>query len=64
MVTGEIRAHMFESLNIEDDGTFKILGGHEFQQTYQIDVDALSDIWFSQGAKTRLMAIECVRTRG
>lgn len=51
MVTGEIRAHMFESLNIEDDGTYKILGGHEFQQTYQIDVDALSEIWFSQGAK-------------
>jgi hypothetical protein len=51
MVTGEIRAHMFETLNIEDDGTYKILGGHEFLQTYQITIDALSDIWFSQGAK-------------
>jgi len=51
MATGDIRAHMFETLNIEDDGTYKILGGHEFLQTYQINVDALSDIWFSQGAK-------------
>jgi hypothetical protein len=50
MVTGEIRAHMFDTLEIKDDGTYKILGGHEFQQTYQIDVDTLSDIWFSQGA--------------
>lgn len=51
MVTGENRAHMFETLNIKDDGTYKILGGHEFQQTYQIDVDTLSEIWFGQGAK-------------
>jgi hypothetical protein len=51
MVTGEIRAHMFETLHIKDDGTYNILGGHEFQQMYQIGVDALSDIWFSQGAK-------------
>jgi hypothetical protein len=51
MVTGEIRAHMFETLNIEDDRTYKILGGHEFLQTYQINIDALSDIWFGQGAK-------------
>jgi hypothetical protein len=51
MVTGEIRAQMFETLHIEDDGTYKILGGHEFLQTYQIDIDALSNIWFSQGAK-------------
>ncbi|MBW6466392.1 MAG: hypothetical protein K0B06_07815 [Brevefilum sp.] len=51
MVSGEIRAHLFETLNIKDDGTYQILGGHEFQQTYQVSVDALSDIWFSQGAK-------------
>jgi hypothetical protein len=51
MITGEIRAHMFEILQIKDDGTYKILGGHEFLQAYDISIDALSDIWFSQGAK-------------
>ena len=51
MITDEIRENMFETLQIKDDGSYKILGGHEFLQTYHISIDALSDIWFSQGAK-------------
>lgn len=50
IVTDETREEMFKILGMQADREHIILGGHEFQQTYQIDVEALNDIWFGQGA--------------
>lgn len=51
MVTEQTRQKMFEILGIEDDGTYHILGGHEFLRTYQADVAILNELWFGQGAQ-------------
>lgn len=51
MVNQETREQLLEKLDIEDDGKYKILGGHEFLQTYSESIDTLNDIWFGQGAK-------------
>ncbi len=50
MVDAELRAALFTSLNLKDDGCHKILGGHEFLSAFNTDVDALSKIWFAQKA--------------
>ena len=51
MVTSETRQQIFEVLDFEDDGEYKILGGHEFLQTYSEDIDTLNAMWFGQDAK-------------
>jgi hypothetical protein len=51
MVNDEIRQEMFQSLNVEDHGDHKILGGHEFLETYSSDVETLNKLWFGQGAQ-------------
>lgn len=51
MVSDEIRKQMFKILKIEDRGEHKILGGHEFLQTYLANVEVLNEIWFGQGAQ-------------
>lgn len=51
IVTQDTRKQLFEKLQIEDDGTHIILGGHEFLQTYSENIDTLNDLWFGQGAK-------------
>ncbi|MFU8826078.1 MAG: hypothetical protein ACNA70_01155 [Brevefilum sp.] len=50
IVTDETREEMFKLLGMEPDNEHIILGGHEFQQLYQIDVETLNNIWFGQGA--------------
>lgn len=51
MISSEAREEMFTVLGIEDNSEHKILGGHEFLQTFQANIDALNDVWFGQGAK-------------
>jgi hypothetical protein len=51
MVTADTRKEMFQKLELEDRGEYKVLGGHEFLQTFQANIEALNDIWFGQGAK-------------
>jgi hypothetical protein len=51
MVTQETRKQMFKVLDMKDNGEYKILGGHEFLQTYSANIDNLNHIWFGQGAK-------------
>jgi hypothetical protein len=51
MVTDENRQEMINMLDPGQNGDHIILGGHEFQQHYQADVDTLNEIWFGQGAK-------------
>lgn len=51
MVTGELKKMMFTALNLVDDGTYKILGGHEFLTTYSMSIEDLNRIWFGQGAQ-------------
>ena len=51
MVTQDTRKEMFKILEMEANGKYKILGGHEFLQTYSANINALNDIWFGQGAK-------------
>jgi len=50
LVNAELRAAIFAALNLKDDGRRKILGGHEFLNTFNADVDTLSKIWFAQEA--------------
>lgn len=51
MINQETRAELFEKLEIEDSDEFKILGGHEFLQSYSASVTTLNEIWFGQGAQ-------------
>ncbi len=50
LVNAELRAALFAALNLKDDGYRKILGGHEFLNAFNADVDTLSKIWFAQEA--------------
>ena len=50
IVDEESRRRIFETLEIENPGNYKILGGHEFLKTFDSDIDVLSDIWFAQTA--------------
>lgn len=51
MVTDETRQEMINALDPGQNGDHSILGGHEFLQHYQADIDTLNEIWFGQGAK-------------
>jgi len=51
IIDEEIRQEMFKNLEMKDDGSYKILGGHEFLQTYPVSIEALSELWFGQGAR-------------
>jgi hypothetical protein len=51
MVSDDIRKEMFKILEKDDSGGYKILGGHEFLQTYSTNVEVLNEIWFGQGAQ-------------
>ncbi|MDF1520607.1 MAG: hypothetical protein RQ728_05460 [Brevefilum sp.] len=50
MVDEETRQRIFESLGKKETEDNKIMGGHEFLQSFNTDVDTLSDIWFAQTA--------------
>jgi len=50
MVDSETREHLFVMLDLEDQGDHRVIGGHEFLNTFDADVDTLSDIWFAQEA--------------
>lgn len=50
MINDEIRAEMFNLLELTDDGTHQVLGGHEFLSLFNADLGQLSDLWFGKGA--------------
>ncbi len=50
IVDSETRERLFAVLDKEDQGEHRILGGHEFLEAFDTDVDDLSDIWFAQEA--------------
>ena len=50
LVKSETRDKLFSVLGIEDNLNHKILGGHEFLETFDTDIDTLSEIWFAQEA--------------
>lgn len=45
------RQEIFKILNQADHGKHLILGGHQFLETFDTDVDTLSEVWFAQEAK-------------
>ena len=51
MIDAETRKAMFAKLGLEDDGSHKILGGHEFLKAFDADLDTLSEVWFGKGAE-------------
>lgn len=50
IVDADTRSRLFDILEQEDSGKHKILGGHEFLNAFDADVDSLSDVWFAQEA--------------
>ncbi len=50
MVDKETRKRLFAMLDKEDKSEHRILGGHEFLEAFDADVNTLSDIWFAQEA--------------
>lgn len=51
MVTQETREEMFEKLDVEDNGEYKIYGGHEFLNNYSTKIEVLNDLWFGKNAE-------------
>lgn len=51
VITGDLRKQLFATLNLTDDGSHKILGGHEFLITFPMAIEDLNKIWFGQGAQ-------------
>lgn len=51
MIDADTRTAMFVKLGIVDTGKHHILGGHEFLNYFDSDLDTLSDVWFAQEAK-------------
>jgi hypothetical protein len=51
MVDEDMREQMFECLGIANDSNHHILGGHEFLQTFETDIQTINDIWFGKGAQ-------------
>jgi hypothetical protein len=51
MVDAETRAKMFEMIGEEDDGSHRILGGHEFLKAFDTDLETLGKVWFKQDAQ-------------
>lgn len=50
LVDEQTSQRVFESLGTSENIDYKILGGHEFLESFNTDVDTLSDIWFAQTA--------------
>lgn len=50
IVDDDTRHRLFEMLEEEDTGERQILGGHEFLDAFDSDVETLSEIWFAQEA--------------
>ena len=46
MVDPETRKRLFQMLEINDSKDHQILGGHEFLNAFDADVNTLSDLWF------------------
>ncbi|MCB2210113.1 hypothetical protein KQH62_04380 [bacterium] len=51
MIDAETRAKMFENIGKEDDGSHRILGGHEFLKAFDTDLETLGEVWFKQDAQ-------------
>lgn len=51
LVDAETRAKMFEMIGQDDDGSHRILGGHEFLNYFSSDLETLGRVWFGQGAQ-------------
>lgn len=51
IVDRETRQRIFKLLELKEQGAHQVLGGHEFLNAFDVDVDILSDIWFAQEAK-------------
>jgi hypothetical protein len=50
LVNADIRQQIFSALGIPDTGEYEIMGGHEFLENFNSDIDTLSDVWFAQEA--------------
>ncbi|MDY6874363.1 MAG: hypothetical protein SVR81_10465, partial [Chloroflexota bacterium] len=51
LIDAETRAKMFEMIGKEDNGSHRILGGHEFLKAFDTDLETLGKIWFKQDAQ-------------
>ena len=51
IVDPETRARLFETLDLNDTGKHRILGGHEFLKAFDSDIETLSEVWFGKGAQ-------------
>jgi len=50
IVDTDTRNRIFQTLGKQDNLKHKILGGHEFLNTFNSDIDTLSNVWFAQEA--------------
>ncbi|MDY6847481.1 MAG: hypothetical protein SVP52_10170, partial [Chloroflexota bacterium] len=50
LVNEDTRQQIFQILDIKAQADYKILGGHEFLEQFNTDVETLSEIWFAQKA--------------
>ena len=50
MVDHDIRQKLFEQLDVDDPEEYQILGGHEFLEHFEKDIESLSEVWFAQEA--------------
>jgi hypothetical protein len=50
MVDDDNRREIFQQLDVSDPEDYQILGGHEFLEYFDADIESLSEIWFSQKA--------------
>ena len=50
LVDEDTRQQIFQILEIKAHADYKILGGHEFLEQFNTNVETLSDIWFAQKA--------------
>jgi len=50
MVDDKTREKIFEQLDISNPEDYKILGGHEFLDQFETDMNTLSEVWFAQEA--------------
>lgn len=50
LIDKDTRDRIFEAIECEDTGEYQILGGHEFRNTFNADIDTLSEVWFSKPA--------------
>ena len=50
LVNADIRQQVFSTLDIPDRGDHQIMGGHEFLENFNSDIETLSEVWFDQEA--------------